>query len=127
VAHLWKQEEQVRNVQEIANRGADLYDKFVGFVDDLGALGAQLDRTRVTYDAAMGKLATGRGNLVRQVEMLRTLGVQPTKRLPRQLTQRAEELDIFEDLNASGQITATSKTEESLRSQPDNRERDREA
>ncbi len=112
VAHLWKQEEQVRNVQEIATRGADLYDKFVGFVDDLSALGAQLERTRGTYDAAMGKLATGRGNLVRQVEMLRTLGVQPTKRLPRPLTQRAEELDIFEDLDRSGQITASSQKEE---------------
>jgi DNA recombination protein RmuC len=46
----------------------------------------------------MGKLATGRGNLVRQVEMLRALGVQPTKRLPRQLTQRAEDVGIFEEL-----------------------------
>jgi DNA recombination protein RmuC len=101
VAHLWKQEEQVRNVQDIAKRGGELYDKFVGFVDDLSALGAQLDRTRATYDTAMGKLATGRGNLVRQVEMLRALGVQPTKRLPRQLTQRAEEVGIFEELTSS--------------------------
>jgi DNA recombination protein RmuC len=107
VAHLWRQEEQVRNVQDIAKRGADLYDKFVGFVDDLGALGAQLERTRATYEAAMSKLATGRGNLVRQVEMLRTLGVQPTKRLPRQLTQRAEELDIFEDANSPDQIVTS--------------------
>jgi DNA recombination protein RmuC len=118
VAHLWRQEEQVRNVQDIAKRGADLYDKFVGFVDDLSALGAQLERTRATYEMAMGKLATGRGNLVRQVEMLRALGVQPTKRLPRQLTRRAEELDIFEDVSASGQITASSQTEEMDRGEP---------
>jgi DNA recombination protein RmuC len=100
VAHLWKQEEQMRNVQDIAKRGSELYDKFVGFVDDLSALGAQLERTRTTYDAAMGKLATGRGNLVRQVEMLRALGVQPTKRLSRQLTQRAEEVGIFDEIAA---------------------------
>lgn len=125
VAHLWKQEEQVRNVQEIAKRGADLYDKFVGFVDDLSALGAQLERTRVTYDAAMGKLAMGRGNLVRQVELLRTLGVQPTKRLPRQLTRRAEELDIFEDLDRSGQVSASSEADEPRRSEPDDGERNR--
>jgi DNA recombination protein RmuC len=87
----------VRNVQQIAARGAELYDKFTGFIDSLSAIGAQLDRTRATYDAAMGKLATGRGNLVRQVEMLRALGVQPTKPLPRQLTQRAEEADMFEE------------------------------
>lgn len=100
VAHLWKQEEQVRNVQQIAERGAELYDKFVGFVDDLSKLGARIEQTRVAYDSALGKLATGRGNLVRQVEMLRALGVQPTKRLPRQLTQQAEDVGIFEELTS---------------------------
>lgn len=100
VAHLWKQEEQVRNVQQIAERGAELYDKFVGFVDDLSKLGVRIEQTRVAYDSALGKLATGRGNLVRQVEMLRALGVQPTKRLPRQLTQQAEDVGIFEELTS---------------------------
>jgi DNA recombination protein RmuC len=100
VAHLWKQEEQVRNVQQIAERGAELYDKFVGFVDELTKLGVRIEQTRNAYDAAVGKLSTGRGNLVRQVEMLRALGVQPTKRLPRQLTQQAEEVGIFEELTS---------------------------
>jgi DNA recombination protein RmuC len=99
VAHLWKQEEQVRNVQQIAERGAALYDKFVGFVDELSIVGAQLDKTRNAYDAAFDKLTSGRGNLVRQVEMLRALGVQPLKRLPRQLTRRAEDVGMFEDTN----------------------------
>src|ERR1700748_2886702 len=100
VAHLWKQEEQVRNVQDIAERGAELYDKFAGFVDDLSKLGARIEQTRNAYDAAFDKLTRGRGNLVRQVEMLRALGVQPTRRLPRQLTQRAEDVEIFENIGA---------------------------
>ena len=100
VAHLWKQEEQVRNVQQIAERGAELYDKFVGFVDDLSKLGARIEQTRAAYDGALDKLTRGRGNLVRQVEMLRALGVQPTKRLPRQLTQQAEDVGIFEELTS---------------------------
>jgi DNA recombination protein RmuC len=99
VAHLWKQEEQVRNVQQIAERGAELYDKFAGFVDDLSRLGARIEQTRTAYDAAFDKLTRGRGNLVRQVEMLRSLGVQPTKRLPRQLTQQADDVGIFEEIN----------------------------
>lgn len=82
VAHLWKQEEQSGNVREIAERGAQLYDKFAAFVDDLSAIGTQLDRTRDTYDAAFAKLSRGRGNLVRQAEMLRALGVHPSRRLP---------------------------------------------
>src|SRR5882757_2011222 len=100
VAHLWKQEEQVRNVQQIAERGAELYDKFAGFVDDLSRLGARIEQTRNAYDAAFDKLTRGRGNLVRQVEMLRSLGVQPAKRLPRQLMQRAEDVEIFENIGA---------------------------
>ncbi len=99
VAHLWKQEEQVRNVQQIAERGAELYDKFAGFVDDLSRLGARIEQTRNAYDAAFDKLTRGRGNLVRQVEMLRSLGVQPTKRLPRQLTQQADDVGMFEEIN----------------------------
>jgi DNA recombination protein RmuC len=124
VAHLWRQEEQARNVQQIAERGAELYDKFAGFVDDLSRVGARIQQTHDAYDAAFDKLTRGRGNLVRQVEMLRALGVQPAKRLPRQLTQRAEELDIFEDVNAPGldapgQITAASQTEETDVGEPD--------
>ena len=98
VAHLWKQEEQVRNVQQIAERGAELYDKFAGFVEDLSRVGARIEQTHIAYEAAFDKLTRGRGNLVRQVEMLRALGVQPTKRMPRQLTQRAEEVEIFEEV-----------------------------
>jgi DNA recombination protein RmuC len=98
VAHLWKQEEQVRNVQQIAERGAELYDKFAGFVEDLSKVGARIEQTHIAYEAAFDKLTRGRGNLVRQVEMLRALGVQPTKRMSRQLTQRAEDVEIFEDV-----------------------------
>jgi DNA recombination protein RmuC len=100
VAHLWRQEEQARNVQQIAERGAELYDKFAGFVEDLSKLGGRIEQTRNAYDAAFDKLTRGRGNLVRQVEMLRALGVQPTKRMPRQLTQRAEDVEIFENIGA---------------------------
>jgi DNA recombination protein RmuC len=108
VAHLWRQEEQVRNVQQIAERGAELYDKFAGFVEDLSKVGARIEQTRNAYDAAFDKLTRGRGNLVRQAEMLRALGVQPSKRLPRQLTQRAEDVAMFEEVGLednSGQLS----------------------
>jgi DNA recombination protein RmuC len=90
VAHLWRQEEQARNVQEIAARGAELYDKFAGFVDDLSKVGVRMEQARSAYDAAFDKLTRGRGNLVRQAEMLRALGVHPSKELPRALTQNDE-------------------------------------
>ena len=107
VAHLWRQEEQVKNVQQIAERGAELYDKFAGFVEDLSRVGARIEQTRNAYDAAFDKLTRGRGNLVRQAEMLRALGVQPSKRLPRQMTQRAEDIGMFEESDTSTEVDET--------------------
>lgn len=102
VAHLWRQEDQSRNVRQIAERGAQLYDKFAAFVEDLSSVGKELEQARIAYDAAFDKLTRGRGNLVRQAEMLRALGVQPTKQLARPLTQQAEENDmLFESTETS--------------------------
>ncbi|CAL95403.1 DNA recombination protein RmuC [Azoarcus olearius] len=93
VAHLWRQEGQGRNAQEIARRGGELYDKLVGFVDDMDALGNRLAQAQKSFDAAYGKFARGRGNLVRQAEMLRELGVTPAKALSPALVERALEDD----------------------------------
>ncbi|MNS94672.1 DNA recombination protein RmuC [compost metagenome] len=82
VAHLWRQEAQSKNAQEIAKKGGDLYDKLCGFVDDLETIGNRLGQAQKAYDLAHGKLAVGRGNVIRQAEMLRDLGVKPTKALP---------------------------------------------
>lgn len=89
VAYLWRQETQARNVIEIAKRGAALYDKLCGFVEDLDDVGKHIQRTGKAYDAALRKLAVGDGNVIRQAEMLRDLGVKPTKQLPIQLVDRA--------------------------------------
>ncbi|WVN41602.1 DNA recombination protein RmuC [beta proteobacterium MWH-UniP1] len=82
VAHLWRQEAQSRNAQDIANRGAELYDKFVGFVKDFESIGDRIRQAQQDYDAAHGKLTSGRGNVIRQAEMLKELGVKPSKSLP---------------------------------------------
>ncbi|MDP3288942.1 MAG: DNA recombination protein RmuC, partial [Methyloversatilis sp.] len=81
VANVWRQESQGRNAQQIAEQGARLYDKFVGFVEDLEEIGKRIDQTQKAYQDAHGKLASGRGNLVRQVENLRRLGVKPARQL----------------------------------------------
>jgi DNA recombination protein RmuC len=91
VAYLWRQEAQSRNAQDIAKRGAELYDKLSGFVGDLEAVGRQLDLARKSHADALAKFATGKGNAIRQAEMLRELGVKPSKRLPVELVERAGE------------------------------------
>jgi DNA recombination protein RmuC len=89
VAHLWRQEQQNRNAQDIASRGAELYDKLVGFVEDLDKLGERLNQAKDSYDKAYGKFTGGRGNVIRQAEMLKGLGVKPTKHLPQNLIESA--------------------------------------
>ena len=81
VAQLWRQARQDRNAREIAARGAQLYDRFVSFVDELEKVGERLRQAQISYDGAWSKLSTGRGNLVRQAELLRELGVKPAKAL----------------------------------------------
>lgn len=82
VADLWKREYQSRNAIEIAKRGAALYDKFAGFVDTLQDIGKNIDRSQKAYDKAFSQLKEGNGNLIRQAEMLKELGVRAQKDLP---------------------------------------------
>jgi DNA recombination protein RmuC len=89
VAHLWRQEQQNRNAQDIAKRGAELYDKLTGFVEDLDNLGVKLQQAQKAYDGAYSKLSSGRGNVIRQAEMLKELGVKPAKHLPKNLVDSA--------------------------------------
>jgi DNA recombination protein RmuC len=92
VAQLWRQEQQTRNAQEIAKRGAALYDKFVGFVSDMDSLGQRLQQANKAYDDSVKKLSSGNGSLVRQAEMLKELGIKPSKRVPDHHLPEADDL-----------------------------------
>jgi DNA recombination protein RmuC len=82
VASLWTQDRQAKNVQEIARRGGLLYDKFVGLIEDLDEIGEFLRKAQASHAQAFGKLKTGAGNLIGQVEDLKTLGAKARKSLP---------------------------------------------
>ena len=91
IASIWKQEYQNRNAMEIARQGGDLYDKFVGFVEDLISVGKKMKDSQTAYEAAMNKLVQGKGNLVKRTEDLKKLGVKVGKNLPPTLIERAEQ------------------------------------
>ena len=90
IVDLWKREYQSQNALAIAERGAALYDKFVGFVENLEKVGEHLDRSRKSYDEAFKQLKDGRGNLIGQAEALRKLGLKTKKELPNSLLNDAE-------------------------------------
>ena len=90
IASIWKQEKQNANALEIAKQSGELYDKFVGFVEDLISLGNNLKQTKDNYDKAMNKLVEGRGNLVGRAENIKQLGANTTKSIPNTLLDRAD-------------------------------------
>lgn len=92
VSDLWKREYQNRNATEIAERGAKLYDKFVGFVDNLEKLGRNIDQAKNAYNEAFKQLSTGNDNLVIQTTKLKNLGIKNKKTLPQSLTESAESM-----------------------------------
>jgi DNA recombination protein RmuC len=91
IANLWRVEYQNKNAVEIARQSGELFDKFKGFVDDLEDIGKKLTATRSSYDDAMNKLSSGKGNLIRRAEKLKELGVKPEKKLPQNLLDKAGE------------------------------------
>ena len=91
IANLWRVEYQNKNALEISRQSGELYDKFKGFVDDLEDIGKKINATRGSFDDAMNKLATGKGNLIRRAEKIRELGVKSEKKLPKNLLDKSEE------------------------------------
>jgi DNA recombination protein RmuC len=90
IHNVWRFEKQNRNAQEIARRAGGLYDKLRGLVEDMEKLGQQLKTVEKTYDSALGKIASGKGNLVRQVEQFRELGAHVKKPLPKSIVDAAD-------------------------------------
>jgi DNA recombination protein RmuC len=87
---LWQQERQARNVRDVMKRGTELYEKFAGFVTDMDLIGDSLRKTNKHYEDSMKKLSEGRGNLIRQVELLKELGLRTNKSIPKSLLDRAD-------------------------------------
>ncbi len=85
IEHIWRSEYQERNAKEIAASAEALYEKLVAFVEDMEKIGDSIAKTQKSYEGAMNKLSTGKGNLIRRAEVMRKLGLKPKKALPESL------------------------------------------
>lgn len=91
IENIWRRENQNRNALEIARQSGALYDKFVGFVEDLSDIGKRLDQSKDSYRKAMNKLHDGQGNIVKRIENIKELGAKASKSLPDNLLDSADE------------------------------------
>lgn len=79
IENLWQDNRQSENAKEISKQAADLYDKFVGFLNDFEEIGKSIDKSKDSYEKAINKLSSGRGNLISRSQKFLNLGVKPTK------------------------------------------------
>lgn len=105
IHNLWRTERQNRNADDISRRAGVLYDKLRLFAEDLLAVGRDLEQARSSHDRAIRRLSEGKGNVIRQAEMLRELGARVSQPLPESLLTRSREDAADED---PGTLDATS-------------------
>jgi DNA recombination protein RmuC len=94
IVDLWKREYQNRNAQQIAERGAKLYDKFVGFIENLQEIGKHIDQAKEAYNDSFNQLSSGKGNLVSQATTLKNLGIKNKKEIPEDISGPASENEL---------------------------------
>lgn len=83
ISSIWKQENQTKNAQEIARLSGALYDKFIGFAEDMTKIKTNIDKASGAYDDALKKMKDGNGNIIRTAEKIKELGAKTgNKSLP---------------------------------------------
>lgn len=82
VALLWRQDNQRRALDDVFDAVRKIYDKYAGFADDMQKIDDALLKARDAYSDAYKKLATGDGNLLRQLEKFRKDNIIKPKKLP---------------------------------------------
>ncbi len=100
IASVWKQERQTKNAIEIAKQSGALYDKFVGFIEDMDKIGKSMDASKNAYDSAVNKLHKGSGNLVKRAQDIEKLGAKTTKQLSQKFIENDEPSQLTEGFEA---------------------------
>ena len=100
IASIWKQERQNKNVAEIARQAGGLYDKFVGFLEDMSKIEKSIDDSGKAYQNAISKLNSGSGNIVKRVENLKILGAKTDKSIPAKFIENDEQSQLTEEPEA---------------------------
>lgn len=99
VSYIWKQENQQKNVLEIARQSGLLYDKLCNFVEDLRLVGQRLNLAQGAYQDAMNKLTDSSRHghtLLGRAERIRELGAKTSKQLPKELLNTIHEQGLEE-------------------------------
>jgi DNA recombination protein RmuC len=81
IEHIWRTEHQEEHAKKIADEAEAMYDKLVGFVEEMQKIGTHLHKAQESLDTSMNRLSSGRGNLIKRAENIVKLGIKPKKSL----------------------------------------------
>jgi DNA recombination protein RmuC len=93
ISYIWKQDRLSNNHLEIAYESGLLYDKFVGFTEDLINVGKKLDGVKSDYSDAMNKLTDSKqkgATIIGRMEKIKELGAKTTKSITPSLLNRID-------------------------------------
>ena len=81
IEHIWRTQRQEDHALKIAAEAEAMYEKLVGFVDEMKKIGSHLQKAQDSYDISMNRLSSGRGNIIKRAENIVELGLKPKKML----------------------------------------------
>ncbi|MDB9806895.1 DNA recombination protein RmuC [bacterium] len=97
ISNVWDVERRNKNAELIADRAGKLYDKVSGFILNMEKVGERLTQAQDSYEVAFNQFSKGRGNVLAQVESLKTLGAKTTKSINTEF-DKSEEIEKPEEL-----------------------------
>ena len=97
ISNVWDVERRNKNAELIADRAGKLYDKVSGFILNMEKVGERLTQAQDSYEVAFNQFSKGRGNVLAQVESLKTLGAKTTKSINTEF-DKSEEIEKTEKL-----------------------------
>lgn len=99
IQELWKRENQSKNQIQLVERAGALHDQIVLFLESFTAVGFEIKQASEKFEEAEKRLVTGRGNVLRQTEMLTRLGAKNKKHLREKsgLRKLAEEAELSKE------------------------------
>lgn len=97
VAHLQKLDQRSVNAMKIAEQAGKLYDQFVAFSADMSKVSKALAAASEAQDSAIKRLSSGKGNLVRQTEQIKSLGAKTNKAIPEAFLEDEPDLPRLDD------------------------------
>jgi DNA recombination protein RmuC len=82
IEHIWRTKHQEEHAKMIAKEAEAMLDKLILFVEEMKNVGSQIDKAKESYNKAMGRLSTGRGNVIKRAKNIMELGIKTKKELP---------------------------------------------